>query len=242
MARRILRPIKCICGSWLHALRPPLLVVARRPGLRGTSGQTRPTLWPGVVRAGEYVFDARRELVYASDKGYERARELVEHALQISPDLAEAHALLAYIYSTFDWDWAAAKAELQRALAIDPTNHEVLSFGGILSRTLGRWDDAERQFRARLVRDPLNFRVISILAGPITLPVDSRNLKRRIESCSRSHRTSSGLARTLARHCWRRASRKQQLRLCSRQPKTLDCDISPFFYKRLGVRPRQMKR
>ncbi len=96
-------------------------------------------------------------------KGYERARELVKHALQISPDLAEAHALLAHLYR-FDWDWAAAKAEMQRAIAIDPTKHEVLVFGGILSRTLGHWDDAERQFRALLVRDPLNIRVNFSLA------------------------------------------------------------------------------
>ena len=30
----------------------------------------------------------------------------------------------------------------------------------MLSRTLGRWDDAERQFRAALARDPLNTYVI----------------------------------------------------------------------------------
>ena len=111
-----------------------------------------------MVRAGEYVFDARRNWYLPPIKGFERARELAKHALQISPDLAEAHALLAYIYGKFDWDWAAAKAELQRARAIDPTNLEVLVFGAINSLALGRWDDAERQFRAVLVRDPLDFR------------------------------------------------------------------------------------
>ena len=95
-----------------------------------------------------------------SMKGFERARELAKHALQISPDLAEAHALLANL-DRYDCDWAAAKAEMQRAIAIDPTKREVLVFGGALSRSLGHWDDAERQYRAVLVRDPLNFRVYS---------------------------------------------------------------------------------
>ena len=47
----------------------------------------------------------------------------------------------AYVYQTFDWDWAAAETELQRALAIDPTNPEALNVAGMLSlyaRPLGR--------------------------------------------------------------------------------------------------------
>ncbi len=88
-------------------------------------------------------------------KGYERARSWPSTHCKLSPDLAEAHAQLAYVYQAFDWDWAAAEAEMQRALAIDPTNPKVLDVAGRLSATLGRWDDAERQLRAALVRDPL---------------------------------------------------------------------------------------
>ena len=89
-------------------------------------------------------------------EGYGRVRQLAQHALQLSPDLALAHAQLAAVYFKFDWDWAAARAELDRALAIDPTNPVALNFAGILSYTLGRWDDAERQLRVALVRDPLH--------------------------------------------------------------------------------------
>ena len=67
--------------------------------------------------------------------------QLAQHALQLSPDLAEAHALLAYVYQVYDWDWAAAEAEMQRALAIDPTNPEALDIGRqtlSYARPLGR--------------------------------------------------------------------------------------------------------
>ena len=95
------------------------------------------------------AFWPRRKAMNARDK-------LAQHALQLSPDLAEAHASLGTSIWIFDWDWAAAEAEVQRALAIDPTNPDVLKIAGVLSYTLGRWDDAERQLRAALVRDPLN--------------------------------------------------------------------------------------
>ncbi len=88
-------------------------------------------------------------------EGYERVRQLAQHALQLSPDLADAHASLAWVFM-LNWDWAAAETEVQRALAIDPTNPAALRAAARLSLTLGRWDDAERQFRAALARDPLN--------------------------------------------------------------------------------------
>jgi TolB-like protein/Flp pilus assembly protein TadD len=92
----------------------------------------------------------------APTEGWERVRQLAQHALQLSPDLAEAHARLQWAYMSLDWDWPAAEAEGQRALAIDPTNPGALMAAGRLSATLGRWDDSERQLRAALVRDPLN--------------------------------------------------------------------------------------
>ena len=89
-------------------------------------------------------------------EGWERVRQLAQHSLQLSPDLAEAHARLQWVYMSLDWDWPAAEAEGRRALAIDPTNPGALMAAGRLSATLGRWEDSERQLRAALVRDPLN--------------------------------------------------------------------------------------
>ena len=89
-------------------------------------------------------------------EGWERVRQLAQHSLQLSPDLAEAHARLQWAFMSLDWNWPAAEAEGRRALAIDPTNPGALMAAGRLSATLGRWEDSERQLRAALVRDPLN--------------------------------------------------------------------------------------
>ena len=88
-------------------------------------------------------------------EAFERARALNQHALELNPNSAHAHSELGSIHFTHDWDWAAADRETQRALAIDPTDPQVLLQAGRLSATLGRWDDAVRQFRTALVRDPL---------------------------------------------------------------------------------------
>jgi tetratricopeptide (TPR) repeat protein len=96
-------------------------------------------------------------------EGFERARQLAQHALQLSPDLADAHARLQYIHLAYDWDWAAAETEGQRALAIDPTSLHALLVSGLLSGTLGRWNDSERQLRAALDRDPLSTSVLGNL-------------------------------------------------------------------------------
>ena len=89
-------------------------------------------------------------------EGYEHARQLAQHALQLSPDLAEPHVVYAYVHLVLDWDWGAAETELERALAIDPTNISALHAAGTLFSTLGRWDEAERQLLLALVRDPLD--------------------------------------------------------------------------------------
>jgi TolB-like protein/DNA-binding winged helix-turn-helix (wHTH) protein/Tfp pilus assembly protein PilF len=88
-------------------------------------------------------------------KGYEEAQRLAMHAIEISPGVAEPHALLAYLYRTRDWDWTAARTELRLALNADPADPVSLMLDGLLSMTLGQHEKAEHQLRAAVERDPL---------------------------------------------------------------------------------------
>lgn len=114
--------------------------------------------------ANAFALQADNGFVPATE-GYERARELAKRALKVSPDLADAHAQLAYIHSTLDWDWTASRAELERAFTIDPANSFARLVAGKLSATLGQWEDAERWYLAALERDPLNIYVTFNLAN-----------------------------------------------------------------------------
>ena len=72
------------------------------------------------------------------------AREHLKDALRQDPDLAEAHAALASLLSTFYWDWEGAEREFERALEIAPTSATHRAFAELLSAR-GRHDDALAQ-------------------------------------------------------------------------------------------------
>ena len=55
------------------------------------------------------------------EEGYRRARESVQEALRLDPELPDAHAVLGEIVFHRDWDWTTTEREYQRALAINPS-------------------------------------------------------------------------------------------------------------------------
>ena len=97
-------------------------------------------------------------------EGYERARQLAQRAVELSPELSDAYAVLIYVRRTLDWDWSGSEAEASRGLAVDPTSPAVLTMAGLQSATLGRWDEADRRLNKALVRDPLNTSALFNLA------------------------------------------------------------------------------
>jgi tetratricopeptide (TPR) repeat protein len=48
------------------------------------------------------------------------AKAAAQRALAIDDALAEAHTSLGFIHFAYDWNWAAAERELQRAIALNP--------------------------------------------------------------------------------------------------------------------------
>lgn len=48
------------------------------------------------------------------------ARKAAQRALAIDEALAEAHTSLGFIHLAYDWDWAGAERELQRAIGLNP--------------------------------------------------------------------------------------------------------------------------
>ncbi len=99
-----------------------------------------------------------------------RARELAQQALEISPDLSEAHSALANIALQFDHDWELAETEFATAIALNSSNVAAYRFYGMLLRTLGRYDEARQVLRRAIQLDPggsdqMTLALVEILAG-----------------------------------------------------------------------------
>jgi DNA-binding winged helix-turn-helix (wHTH) protein/TolB-like protein len=56
------------------------------------------------------------------DKAMPLAKAAAEKALQMDPDLAEAHVSLAYVKLSYEWDLSGAQHEFARAIALDPAS------------------------------------------------------------------------------------------------------------------------
>jgi TolB-like protein/Tfp pilus assembly protein PilF len=93
------------------------------------------------------------------------AREAVNKALAIDPELAMAHAALGSIAAGFDNDPAAAVPHFERALALEPANTEIMSQASGVVRGLGRLDEALSIAKYIVAHDPLNAQGYLRLAG-----------------------------------------------------------------------------
>ncbi len=109
--------------------------------------------WAALARA--YASQAGYGWRPLSD-GYGEARAAAQRALAIEPGLAEAHAALGSVQTSYDWDWRAADASYRRALELAPGNAEVLRPAGALALTLGQVDEAIRLTRRAVEQDPLS--------------------------------------------------------------------------------------
>ena len=94
----------------------------------------------------------------------ELAESCVRQALQISPDLGEAHVAQALVFYHGHRDYARAREQLAIARQSLPNNAEVFSLTGYIDRREGKWDDALRNLERAAELDPRNFKVLSDLS------------------------------------------------------------------------------
>jgi TolB-like protein/tetratricopeptide (TPR) repeat protein len=64
------------------------------------------------------------------DNAYLRARKLARKAIELDPEYPDARFALARVHYRFEWDWAAAEAELKKGLEINPNNADGLNAYG----------------------------------------------------------------------------------------------------------------
>ena len=85
----------------------------------------------------------------------ERARTAAKRALELDPDSAKAHALLALIHNDH-FEFEDVFPNLNRALELDPKDVDGLMLSAIVSTWVGKTDRGQRHARALMEIDPLN--------------------------------------------------------------------------------------
>jgi len=115
---------------------------------------------PSYALAWAYLSRARNwqanEGLIPMEEGRRLAREAVERALSLNPNLAEAHTQMGRLKITVDYDWAGANASYQRAVELEPGNPEGVRLAAVSAAELGRFDEAVKLARRAVDFDPLN--------------------------------------------------------------------------------------
>lgn len=105
--------------------------------------------------ADAYLFLAG-ENVPEHDDALQRARAALQKALEIDPELAEAHASAGLLQENFDWDWQLAEKEYKTAIQLQPNYATAHQWYGEFLAYLGRVDEAISESRLACELDPLS--------------------------------------------------------------------------------------
>jgi len=109
--------------------------------------------WVGLSRAR--YWQANIGLV-PTQEGQQLARDAIERALTLDPNLPEASIQMGRIKRQVDFDWAGADASIQRAIALEPGVPENLGQAAFMAVLFGRFEEALRLDGQALELDPLN--------------------------------------------------------------------------------------
>ena len=93
------------------------------------------------------------------DQAQQLMRTAALKALELDPNLAEAHAAMGVVYAR-DLDWPRSQQQFQQAIALNPSLSQVYtSYSFFTLRPLRKYEDDEHLLRVALQNDPLSLDV-----------------------------------------------------------------------------------
>src|SRR5437867_2251544 len=96
-------------------------------------------------------------------ESFPKAKAAAMRALEIDPNLGEAHTSLAFVHLYHDWNWAAAEREFRIALALNPGYATAHQWYAEFLSALGRFDESIVEGRRAHELDPLSWLMHSTL-------------------------------------------------------------------------------
>ena len=100
---------------------------------------------------------------FMGDSGYVPPREVWQNAksaamqaVKMDDALPEAHISLALVHENYDWDWAGAETEFQRAIRLNPNSATAHHWYGDCLGKLGRFEESRLELKKAQELDPLS--------------------------------------------------------------------------------------
>ena len=88
-----------------------------------------------------------------------KAKAAALKALEIDPDMAEAHNALGAVESSYEWNWAKAEKSFQHSIALNPNYATAHQWYAGQLRILGQFEDALREIHKAQEIDPLSLQI-----------------------------------------------------------------------------------
>ena len=125
-------------------------------------------------------------------EAYSKARIEATKALELDPDLAEAHSTLATVNYRFDWDWSGAEREFRLALRSNPGYAPAHQWQAVFQVLMGRFEAGLASGERALELDPMSV-VVQWTRGYLLYYM------RRFDDALEQHRRTLALDPTFAR-------------------------------------------
>lgn len=108
--------------------------------------------WAGLA----YAYAELGHSPFPEKGAYPRAKAAADRAIELDPDLAEAHLAVAMYKIYYEWDFAGGEDAFQRAIEINPNLVAAHYHLAWLMELYGRDDEALRMGELTIVLDPLS--------------------------------------------------------------------------------------
>ena len=118
--------------------------------------------WAMLSYAHSLVYNNRYDY---SEQRLARARECVDRALALQPDLREARLALGYYYYWGRRDYVQAAGEFKAAAGGRPDDPEALAAMAYMLRRQGKWDEALAAMQRAFALNPRDYTLVTNLMG-----------------------------------------------------------------------------
>ena len=97
-----------------------------------------------------------------SRETYPKGRAAALKALEIDPNLGEAHISIAYANHEHFWDWEAAEAEYKKGIELSPNYATGHQWYTEFLMDMGRYDEAKAEIKLARELDPLSMVILQV--------------------------------------------------------------------------------